>query len=146
MTDEPSPHTSSPDAARASVQQADEMAARTVRQARWVPIGMAAFAIAVGALTLLIGSAAGPHEMTAPVAGFVVLLASSAGGAASRPVRVTHSRRTQLAGWIGTGALCAAALTAGTVLGWPLWAWAIASAVVALPLAAAAWAVDRTLR
>ncbi|TQN44051.1 hypothetical protein FHU33_3531 [Blastococcus colisei] len=107
---------------------------------------MAGFAVAIGALTLLIGSAARPHDIVAPISGIVTLAIATVACAYSRPVRGGFSRRVYRAGWIGTGLLYAAALVAGILLGWPLWGWVIASIVVAIPLAVAAWTIYRSLR
>lgn len=127
--------------AASDLADADRAAGRVRRQSRWMARYMGAFAAGFAVLTLILGLVE-PRWLSWPASGvlWAGLTTAMVVWANRRPATARGVGRRALWGWLGTGVLYGVALFAGIPgqLG-NLAYWLPAAAVVALPLAVAAW-------
>ncbi|WP_300012512.1 hypothetical protein [Pseudonocardia sp.] len=133
------------DQAASALAHADRSAARVRTQTRWFVRYLAVFAAGFGVLTLVLGLVQPLWlRLTISMALWIPLVAGMAWWAQRQRATAGGAIRRTVPGWIGTGALYAAALFVGTPgqLGNPAY-WVPAAVVVTLPLAVVAWRESR---
>lgn len=132
-----------------ALRQADELTSRTRRAGRWYARYMFVVSGGFGLMTLLLGlgpdGEAGRWWALVLLAAWAVFVAVLLAWAVRRPVQGAIGGRRYIPGWVGTGALYAAALFGGRDQNLPVWAWVLAALVVPLPLVVAAVRVHRSL-
>ncbi len=133
-----------------ALRRADDLGMRTRQASRWYVRYMAVFGVGFGLMTLLLGL--GPQDATGVVWWTVAVLvvwglfvAAMVLWAVRRPVQGILCGRNYVPGWVGTGALYAAALFGGLGRDLPVWAWVLMALVVPVPLVAYAVRVHRSL-